>query len=273
MRSELEAAMGRVITNQQACASFIDDPRGFAAGYRLSRAEVESLLAMRDDLAGLMPSFTQKRFGMLRRTAHRTLGLLGDRSGPIVREFCDLYPPVDDLHEGQLAFAAFLVERTAELAPTLADGELIADMARYERALIGALWAARPLQQPSARRAPAARSPRRLAEPGFDAGRGLRLIAGASIAEFDWDLRSLRQYDIATAATLPRDHCILLFFHNGQRDGARIVRVQPFIAMAISTVRDNPGISAEAACAELDHADRAVDTLSRLSSQGAITWC
>jgi hypothetical protein len=194
--------------------------------------------------------------------------MLGQRGQDLVSEFSGTTPPVELAQEDAAFFADFVVDRTSELAASLDQGDLLTDLARFER-LRGRAFrcATRPFDTP-----PAARW--RL-DDEFDADRPIRLSRSAAVAHFDWDLRQARSYSPEAMAALRQDPCDLIFFHNGTPDGIRIVRLGGATAAAVYAVSEaSDGTTPRAACANLAPAagPEAVRTLARLLSDGAMEW-
>jgi hypothetical protein len=264
MRAALEAAMGSVITNPAACDEFVRDPAGFAAQYDLDPAEVASLLAMQDDLTDLMPGFVQKRRNTLRGSSVRTLQVLGPAGWELLTGYLSHEAPHAMFREERLAFADFLVEHCVATAADREHGRFIADVARYERAIICSQHHSRPLGS-------SASPPEPYGDPAtVDPDRPLHLANGSSLESFGWDLRPIRSFTPQSPETAPADRCVLLFFHTGGRKGERISRIRPDCAPAIAMIADQPGTSTRAASAICMRPELAINTLRRLVSDGGI---
>jgi hypothetical protein len=268
MRSELENAMAKVITSRTERGSFVDDPRGFASAFDLDDAEVDSLVEMRDDLISLTPSFVTKRQRALRWNAMRTLTLLGASGDALVGEFVDTQAAIEDFRTEARRFSDFIVRRTAEMAGTIPNGELIAELARFDQLRSFAFWnATGPLGHEAS---PARRWKR--GDP-FDADRLIALTVSACVAHFEWDLRQAGQYTADSVSSLQRDPCELLFFHNGQPNGIRVMRLRADEAAAVRVVSAHPeSTTARAACNGMGNRDDPERVLGKLLSEGALIW-
>ena len=263
VRTELEAAMGAVITSTAACDEFIDDPDGFAARYDLDATEAVSLVEMQKDLAELMPSFVQKRRRSLRNSSRRTLNVLGRGGDDLLNEYTDREPTAHRLRDDWLRFAEFVVERTEAVAATTAHGSFVAEVARFERAMVFSLQHGRSLKTvPPAQRTPA--------DLGFEPDRPMQLASPAALEAFTWDLRAIRKFDPRTAESVHPDPCVLLFFHTGSSRGSKVLRVHPDCVPALDAIREAPGISARAASADCVRPRHALNTLAQLHSQGGV---
>jgi hypothetical protein len=267
MRSELENAMARVITSRRESGSFVDDPRGFASAFDLDDAEIDSLVEMGDDLASLTPSFVTKRQRTLRWNATRTLSMIGTSGNALVGEFVDTHAAIEDFREEARSFSDFVVRRTAEMAGTIPNGELIAELARFDQRRSSAFWnATGPLRR---------ESPPRQWKRGdpFDADRPVALTVSASLAHFEWDLRQAGRYTADSVGALQRDPCELLFFHNGQPNGIRVMRLRADEAAAVQVVSEHPeGTTARAACNGAGDRGDPERVLGKLLSEGALKW-
>jgi len=248
--------MARVITSRSTCESFAADPGAWAAAFGLARSDADHLVEMAGDLAALMPSFVNKRERSLRWGAQRTLDLLEDIGEEILHDFMESSSPDDRPGVELAAFVDFVVDRTASLVEELEYGELLADLARFERhrclCFLGATWS---------------NGERRLGSQQatvqkFDPDRNVRLMPGASLGHFSWDLRQTRAFSADAMAVLPPDPCDLLFFHNGMPDGIRILRLGTVAASVLGVVADsgNTGVTPRLACAGLE-GDRDAEAL------------
>jgi hypothetical protein len=265
MRSQLEAAMATVITSRAACGTYADNPQAFAASFDLDAAEVQSFVEMRDDLVSLMPGFVSKRQRSLRWNAQRTLTLLGATGRDLVGEYVDTYPATEDFREEAAAFSGFVVRRTAEMAGTTANGQLIAELARFDQLRSSAFWnAIGPLRDERPDTTPGRR------KESFDADRMIRLPGSANLARFSWDLRQVGRYKPDSVGTLQRDPCELLFFHNGEANGVRVVRLRQDQADAVRYVIEHPEMATpRTACGPDSDPER---VLGKLLWQGAVEW-
>ena len=137
--------MGVVLTSRSARDMLLEAPDSYAAHFDLAPAEAALLAGMAADLVGLMPGFVQKRERSLRRTFAVTLSLLGAEATPLIEDYSDAYAPVDSSAAETLRFADFLVEEARELADGLPYGNIVADVARYERLRLRSFMAEGPL--------------------------------------------------------------------------------------------------------------------------------
>src|SRR5215471_13049872 len=145
VRSDLETAIGVVLTSRSARDMILEAPDSFAAHFDLVPAEAAALKVMATDLTTLMPGFVVKRERSLRRSFPVTLALLGAEATPLVEDYSDAFAPVDSSLEEWLRFGDFLVEETRELASELPYGDVIADVARFERLRLRSVIAEGPL--------------------------------------------------------------------------------------------------------------------------------
>jgi len=259
--------MALVITSRSTCESFTADPGGWAAARGLAKDDAEHLAGMAGDLALLMPSFVTKRERSLRWGAQRTLELLEDLGEEILNDFMDSSAPDDRPGVELAAFVDFVVDRTANLVEELEYGELLADMARFERHRCRCLLGARrSYGEPNL--------PSQQAAQAFDLGRKLRLTPNASVGHFSWDLRQTRSFSPDALAVFPSDACDLLFFHNGMADGIRILRLSAAAASALGTIAGMgpTGITPAMACAGLAGVVDHEALLGPFLRQGALEW-
>src|SRR5215471_17053986 len=91
VRSDLETAIGVVLTSRSARDMILEAPDSFAAHFDLVPAEAAALARMAGDLAQLTPGFLQKRERSLRRTFAITLSLMGDEATPLVEDYSDAF--------------------------------------------------------------------------------------------------------------------------------------------------------------------------------------
>jgi hypothetical protein len=260
MRAALEAAMGLVISNARACEDFLSDPAGFATRFTLDHVEVESLVAMQDDLADLMPAFVVKRRQSLSTAFARTMRVLGDQcAGQALTTYVDDHPPPDRVRSDWVAFGDYLVE---ELDRRAADrrGRFVADVARFDRARAVAQQVTGPLGS--------TRVVVDLARPPKD--RPLRFAEHASLDTYGWDLRTVGRFDPEAHGREPFDACTLMSFHAGSFAGPRLLRIPDAVVPALLAVRGEPGLRCGAAAATSKRARRALNTLTRLLEQGAL---
>jgi hypothetical protein len=261
VRSDLETAIGVVLTSRSARDMILEAPDSFAAHFDLAPAEAAALAQMAGDLVSLTPGFLQKRERGLRRTFAVTLSLLGDEVDPLVEDYSDAFAPVDSTAAETLRFADFLVEETRELAGELPYGEIVADVARYERLRIRAFTAEGPLW-PEPERAPL--DPRHL-----DQGRPLWLHRSAAVEAFGWDVRTVRSPQI-----LPRlrpDPANLLCFQRGEEGEGVVLRIDDESARAVELIALRPGEVNAAEIGEIIGSHRPPEALlGKLIAQGVI---
>lgn len=231
VRSDLETAMGVVLTSRSARDMILDAPDDFAAYFDLTPAEVTALEQMAGDLAELMPGFVRKRERSLRQALRLTLLLLGEEATPLVEDYSDAYAPVDSTAAEMLRFADFVVDETRELAGRLPHGDIIADVARFERLRMrtfnteGPLWP-EPDEPPL--------NPRQI-----DRDRPLWLHRSAAVERFGWDVRTIR-----TPQMLPRlrpDPTNLLCFQHGEEGEGMVLRIDDETARAVELIGSRPG--------------------------------
>lgn len=253
--------MGVVLTSRSARDMILEAPDSFAAHFDLAPAEAAALARMAGDLASLMPGFVQKRERGLRRAFAVTLSLLGDEADPLVEDYSDAFAPVDSSAAETLRFADFLVEETRELTGELPYGDIVADVARFERLRIRAFNAEGPLW-PEPERAPL--DPRRV-----DPGRPLWLHRSAAVEAFGWDVRTVRSPQM-----LPRlrpDPANLLCFQRGEQGEGVVLRIDDECARAVELIALRPGEVSAAAIGETIGSHRAPEVLlGKLVAQGVI---
>jgi len=255
--------MGRVITSRGACKAFLDDIAGFASSYNLDACELVALEAMSADLSRLMLSFVNKRQGTLRQASHRTLAMLNEGAGSLVEEFTDLYPPLELVQDDQNAFGEYLIVRTAQLAPAVPFGTMVAEMARAEHLYNRAFWMTTASVSSIEMLVPSQNEP-------FDPDRPIRLHKTVGLDDFGWDLRALHRYDPISIAALSPDPCVLLFHHTGEPNGNRVIRLKWGSARALKAIRDHGPISARAACDGLAIVDQVLGVIARLQAQRVV---
>jgi hypothetical protein len=261
VRSDLETAMGVVLTSRSARDMILEAPDAFAAHFDLVPAEAAALAAMAGDLTALMPGFVHKRERGVRRGFTVTLALLGDEAMPLVEDYSDAFAPVDSSLAEMLRFADFLVEETQELAPELPYGDIIADVARYERLRARAFNTEGPLW------------PTPEAEPldpyRIDPGRPLWLHRSAAVETFGWDVRTVRGPDI-----LPRlrpDRANLLCFQRGEEGDGVVLRIDDEAGRAVELIALRPGEVTAPQVREQTGTSRSPEVLlGKLIAQGAV---
>jgi hypothetical protein len=184
MRSDLETAMGAVLTSRSARDMIMDDPDSFAAYFSLTTEERAALAGMAADLACLTPSFVRKREQGLRWPFSTALFLLAEEGTILTEEYSDMYAPLESAAADALRFADFLVEQTRELAEHIPYGDVILDVARLEQLRMKCYWTEGPLW-PAQEKDPL--------DPGeVDMARPLWLHRSAAVRRFGSDVRTVR---------------------------------------------------------------------------------
>jgi hypothetical protein len=261
LRSDLETAMGVVLTSRSARDMILEAPDAFAAHFDLVPAEAAALAAMAGDLTALTPGFVIKRERALRRTCHVTLVLLGDEATPLVEDYSDAYAPVDSTLEDMLRFADFVVDEVRELASELPYGDIITDVARFERLRArsfnaeGPLWPGRDAESLDPRH--------------IDLGRPLWLHRSAAVETFGWDVRTVRGPGILPRLRPDRAH--LLCFQRGEEGEGVVLRIDDETARAVEVIALRPGEVTAAKLGEMTGVTRPPETLlGKLIAQGAV---
>jgi hypothetical protein len=253
--------MGVVVTSRSARDMILEAPDSYAAHFDLTPAEAAALAGMAADLAGLMPGFVQKRERALRRNFTVTLSLMGDEAAPLVEDYSDAYAPVDSLPAEIRRFADFLVEEARELADSLPYGEIVADVARYERLRVRSFTAEGPLW-PKPEQSPL--DPRQI-----DRARPLWLHRSAAVEAFGWDVRTVRSPEM-----LPRlrpDTANLLCFQRGEEGEGVVLRIDDEAARAVELIALRPGEVSAAQIGGIIGSDRSPEALlGKLITQGVI---
>jgi len=216
---------------------------------------------MAADRVALMPSYLMKRERGLRRAFGITLSLLGEEATPLVEDYSDAYAPVDSSAAETLRFADFLVEEARELASSVPYGDIVADVARYERLRIRSFMTEGPLW-PKPEQAPL--DPRQI-----DRDRPLWLHRSAAVEAFGWDVRTVR-----SPAMLPRlrpDPANLLCFQRGEEGVGTVLRIDDESARAVELIALRPGEVTAAGIGEIIGSGRSPEALlGKLITQGAI---
>lgn len=271
--------MAAVISSQAASERLLDDPGSFAREFSLAPPEAAMLIEMADDLAQLTSSFVRKRGTTLRWNARRTLELLGADGDLLVEEFVEATPMSGHFRTDAAAFGDFVVSRTAERAEAErhreddepgASDQVIAEMARFERHRSDSFWdATEPFGSDD--------SSGDGHVHGEDAPRP-RLVAGANIGRFEWDMRLPYRLRIEPLDRLPRDPCSLVFFHSAREPVLRAVRLRPdeeaLVAQALAAEGEGAGRAQGGAPVTGAPAggDRSEQLYARLSWEGAVEW-
>jgi hypothetical protein len=214
LRADLERAMAAVITSPAERKKFEAEPARYAAEFGLDPLNAGRLERMAPDLVALTGSFVAKRSGMLRAQQRRTLSLLGPRGTRMVKEYVNRHPAVESFREEAARFGDFMVEETTVHRDGSAWSEVIAEMARFERARTASFWGAiEPFPDPAPGRA-------RREQP-----QSVRLRSGIGVERFERDLRILYHDQGSVPAPPPPDPCVLAFMHSRTASGFRIVRL------------------------------------------------
>jgi len=239
----------------------LEAPDSYAAHFDLDPAEAAALTRMAGDLAHLMPGFVQKRERGIRRAFAITLSLLGDEATPLVEDYSDAFAPVDSSAAETLRFGDFLVDETRELASEVPYGDIVADVACYERLRIRAFMAEGPLR-PKAEEAPL--DPHRI-----DPDRPLWLHRSAAVEAFGWDVRTVRGPQI-----LPRlrpDPANLLCFQQGEEGEGVVLRIDDESARAVELIALRPGEVSAPEIGEIIGSSRSPEVLlGKLIARGVI---
>jgi len=261
LRSDLETAMGVVLTSRSARDMILEAPDSYAAHFDLAPAEAAALARMAGDLAHLMPGFVQKRERGIRRAFAITLSLLGDEATPLVEDYSDAFAPVDSSAAETLRFGDFLVEETRELAGELPYGDIVADVARFERLRMQSFMTEGPLW-PKPEEAPL--DPRQI-----DRSRPLWLHRSAAIEAFGWDVRTVRNPQM-----LPRlrpDPANLLCFQRGEEGEGIVLRIDDESARAVELIALRPGEVTASGIGEIIGSARSPEVLlGKLVAQGVV---
>jgi hypothetical protein len=240
--------MAKVLTSRGESRSLAEDPRSYAAKEGLLEGEVDVLVEMANDLVKIAPSFHAKREGMLERAPTTTLKLLEDEGHALVHKWADSMPPNDYFAIEIDDFCSFVVDEVEQLAAEFEHGELLVEIARYEQLWTQAFHATRRFGAPR----PAHWHP---GDP-IPVGGHVTLTSGAVLGSFHWDLRQVRQSTPELLATLPRDACHLLFFHNGIDPAVQVQRLRPAVVPAVELIAGTPeGARVGDACAATGTSD------------------
>lgn len=203
--------MAAVITSPAARGRFAVDPGAFTIEFELDRLNAERLARMAPDLSELTGAFVAKRATMLRWFARRTLWLLGAQATALVQAFIDGHPAGELLHDEVESFGNFVVDQAAALRDGSAWSDVVAEMARFERARNASFWDAIELYDDRS--------------DLVSEGPAVELAAGAKIDKFERDLRALYHSRLMPADPPPLDPCVLCFVHSLVASAFRIVRL------------------------------------------------
>jgi hypothetical protein len=226
-RLELEAVMGRVITSGSVAEEFHADPLAFAASAALEPAEQRWLVAMCADLTALTPEFVTKRSGMLRTTARRTLGMLGDTGDDWLTAYVDEFPPVPINGEDGTRWLTSLASTIDAHAAEIAHSSVIRAMVRLEQ------------MRHRAFRTPGQLGDSAVPEPPFQR-RLLRIAPATDVAHLDHDVTGLRETTVVTPGTIPEDPCDVLVFRT-RRGVVREERItEPILLEAFIELSGGP---------------------------------
>ena len=160
-----------------------------------------------------------------------------------------------------LRFGDFLVEETSELAGELPYGDIVADVARFERLRLRSFMSEGPLW-PKPEEAPL--DPRQI-----DRSRPLWLHRSAAVEAFGWDVRTVRSPQM-----LPRlrpDPANLLCFQRGEEGEGVVLRIDDETARAVELIALRPGEVTAARIGEIIGSKRSPEALlGKLIAQGAV---
>jgi hypothetical protein len=257
VRAELEAAIGRVITNRGALALLRADFDGFAAGFDLDDAERRQLGAMHDDLARLHRSFVTKRSRALRSSFPYTVARLGDRFELVLGRFTDDHPPADESADDLARFGDFLVD----VVEAWDEPRLTIDVARAEHRRGCAARAVIPGEDLDAARA----TPVAGSEIEPEAAAVLARRAGVTLGRFDHDMRRLPVLATTAIDELPAGESFHAFFRRCGADFTQIWRIEP------ATYRVLAAMDGRATRCEVEAlADGAGSRLAPFVAEGAV---
>jgi hypothetical protein len=261
MRSDLETAMGVALTCRSACAVLLENPLEYSDVFGLDNDEITTLTTMAADLAALMPGFVVKREKTLRRSLRLTLSLLGDEATAYVEEYSDEVPGHEKLMGDMIGFAEFVIEKAQAAGSSLAYGQIIVDVARFERLRLqcfgtgGALSISSPAPVPESKE--------------FHHLGPLELHPSAVFDRFGWDLRSVRgRRDLAR---MHEDPCFMVFFQWGNDGAIRTLRLDDVTSRAVEFLGQQPGaLSAGELCRAVGTDRSPLALLGKLVRQGAL---
>ena len=98
-------------------------------------------------------------------------------------------------------------------------------------------------------------------------------MRSASLGHLEWDLRQASRYTADSVGALQRDPCKLLFFHNGEANGIRVLRLRDDEAAAVAVVRENPETATpRTACSGAGDRANPERVLGKLLCEGALEW-
>ena len=260
-RSDLESAMGAVLTSRSARNMILDDPDGFAAYFSLSTSEAAALAGMAGDLAALMPTFVSKREAGLRRPFGVALSLLAETGAILVEDYSDAYAPPGSAVADAVRFADFLVEKVPEFAAQMQYGDVILDVVRFEQMRLQCAGTERPLH-PVPEKDPL--DPRRI-----DPGRFLWVRCSTAVRSFGWDVRTVH-----SRRDLPRlrpDPTHLLCAQRDDDGEVVVLRVDGQVSQIVGQIAARPGEISAAEVGELLGSNRSLEALlGKFVAQGII---
>jgi hypothetical protein len=260
MRVDLETAMAAVIASRDASERFAESPSDFGREFGLAPSEIAMLVEMGDDLTSLTSAFVAKRRSTLRWNARRTLELLGDEGERLLDDFVEENPQSERFRQDATAFGDFVIAETAERETRSAIDRIIAEMARFEQHRSNSFWDATATIGEDPRLAP------------HEKPQTVRLVAGANVGRFDYDMRLPYRRDVIPWELLPTDPCCLLFFHSRHQAVLRTLRLAPLDAEVVSALP--AGVTVDVSSIRESAPDGVdVDHLLRtLSWEEAIEW-
>ncbi len=239
----------------------LDASERFAGHFDLTAPEAEALTHIAGELAELLPSFVHKRERGLWHTFPITLSLLRDEACAVVEDYSDACAPLTSATAENLRFADFLVARTRDMADRLLHGQIIVEIARFERVRCRVFCTERPLR------------------PGADEdccdlcqinrGSPLWLDRSAAVERFGWDIRAVRSPH--SLPGLRPDPACLLFFQRVADGEVEVMRITDEWAGAIELIACKPGEMSTAKIERLIGSTAPVDAaLGKLLRRGVI---
>lgn len=254
MRREYEAAVGRLITNQTAMALFQNDEDVFLRDYDLDVAERESLLAMKVQLQGMCSVFTGKRARIIERPVTRTLALLGDYGGKLLRRYINLYPPSGDYAVEHQQFVRF-VETALSSAEGIENIMLVCNVLRLESSLYMALRSVIPGEGVEHINDPAP-------SWNIDASKDtlIAVRSGVFFGVYDYNLTNIVQMSADDLAVLKPEPVALIALRRFGEVTNTLIRVSPSVTRALSAIGNDGRSVSEVASLLVSPEDPTFDT-------------
>jgi hypothetical protein len=263
--------MAAVIASSSERSRFFEDPKSFAKGFSLEPAEIDALIEMGPDLGALTDSFVKKREGNLGMVAAKTLEMLGTEGEALLSEFVNTTSMPGWFRVGVGMFGDYVVAQTAAMRDGSPRGEIIAEMARYEKCLYDSFFDATvPEHQEAARvsagtgQAPPSRPER--------SSQVIQLRSGAIVERFNWDMRLPYRFGYDAAMVLESDPSELLFFFNGEAGGFYTMRLKSLEARALKAMVPGRSVELQRVSAALPVGTDLDRLLSRFLWQEAFEW-